>query len=276
MIIDTLVQKAVTLVPHSIRGTVKSLPVIGAAQRYLVNQRLAGKSFIHTVDAGPSRGITYELTLPEDKGIWTGNYEPNFAARLALEMRPGMVGYDIGAWHGYFTGIMLASGASEVILFEPLPENQARLERLKDLNNGHVMVIEPVALADREGTAKLTRIETSSMAKLSDSPFEPDDRPSNEISVSLTTIDAMVARGDIPPPDIIKIDVEGAEAMVLKGAEHTLSAAKPIVLAEIHSSSLLQEVNAFMTSRGYVVEEIDASGLRREVGAGHICARPAT
>jgi FkbM family methyltransferase len=274
MLVNALVRKAVTLVPYSLRGRVKSLPLLGTVQRYVVDKQLNGRPFVHTVDAGPSKGISYELTLPEDKGIWTGNYEPQFAKRLAAEMKPGMVGYDIGAWHGFFTGIMMAGGAGKVVMFEPLPENRARLERFLALNPGHDLTIRPEALGDRQGTANLTQMEESSMAKLADSPFEPENTKGQQIVVALDTMDAMVGSGALPPPDIIKIDVEGAEAMVLRGAIQTLSTARPIVLAEIHSGELLREVTELLEGQRYVVEAIDASELHRAADAGHICARP--
>lgn len=272
MVFDTVVQRSVTLVPHGLRSRVKNLPLAGAVLRRLVNKRLNGRPFVHSVDAGPAKGITFELTLPEDKGIWTGNYEPAFAGRLAAEMRPGMVGYDVGAWHGYFCGIMLAGGASKVIAFEPLPANRERLKRLVELNRHHDLVIEPVALGDREGKADLFQMAATSMAKLNDSPFQPEHNTGGAISVEIKTLDGMLARGALPPPDIIKIDVEGAEGMVLKGAERTLATAKPIILAEIHSARLMREVKALLERHGYMVDEIDASELHREQDAGHLCA----
>lgn len=274
MVVNALVHKAVTLVPYSLRGRIKSLPLIGTVQRYIVDKQLNGKPFVHTVDAGPSKGISYELTLPEDKGIWTGNYEPQFAKRLAAEMKPGMVCYDIGAWHGFFTGVMMTGGAGKVVMFEPLPENRARLERFIALNPGHDLTIRPEALGDRQGTANLTQMEESSMAKLTNSPFERENTKGQQIVVTLDTMDAMVGRGALPPPDIIKIDVEGAEAMVLRGAIQTLATARPIVLAEIHSGELLREVTELLEGQKYVVEGIDASELHRAADAGHICARP--
>ncbi|QYJ00060.1 FkbM family methyltransferase [Thalassovita mediterranea] len=274
MVIDAVVRRAVTLVPHSMRGFIRNLPLIGPAQRKLVDSQLAGKTFLHKVDAGPSRGIVYELTMPEDKGIWTGNYEPEFASRLAAEMRPGMVGYDIGAWHGYFTGIMLANGASKVVMFEPLPENRVRLVRMMDSNPGFEMIIREEALGDRQGKATLAQLEDTSMAKLSDSPFEPEHNTGKKITVTLNTIDAMVAERTLPPPDIIKIDVEGAEGMVLRGAEETIASARPVILAEIHSGSLLQEVTSLLEQHNYCIESLDASKLHRAADAGHICAYP--
>ncbi|MEO1102235.1 MAG: FkbM family methyltransferase, partial [Pseudomonadota bacterium] len=193
MALDQIVQHAVRLVPHRLRGKVKSLPLVGAAQRLIVDRSLSGRVFVHTVDAGPAKGITFQVKLPEDKGIWTGTYEAAFADRLETEMRPGMVGYDIGAWHGYFSGIMLAGGASAVVAFDPLPDNRTRLDKMIALNPGSDVAIEPCALSDHEGTATLTLIDATSKAKLSDSPFEPDKPQGIDIEVALSTTDSVVA-----------------------------------------------------------------------------------
>lgn len=57
-----------------------------------------------------------------------GLVREGFFRYVAESVEPGMVGYDIGAWHGFFTGIMLAQGAKKVVMFEPLPENLATLD----------------------------------------------------------------------------------------------------------------------------------------------------
>ena len=272
MSLSSFLLRSVALIPHDMRGLVQNMPLVGPAQRFFVKRFLSGKSFEFTVDSGPSKGIKYELVLPEDKGIWIGNYEPQFASRLASEVKSGMVGYDIGSWHGYFSGVMLANGASQVVMFEPLPQNRRRLDRLIALNPGYDMTIQSVALGDKNSTAKLIQLGESSMAKLSDSPFQPERSTGDQISVPLKTIDSMVSAGSIPLPDIIKIDVEGAECMVIRGALDTLLAAKPIVLAEVHSKGLLLELTNLLVSVGYSVEVIDASELHREVDACHICA----
>ena len=274
MAFESIMRNAVRIVPHSIRSFIKDVPLLAATQRYLVNACLSGRSFIHTIDAGPAKGISYKLTLPEDKGIWTGNYEPEFANHLASEVRPGMIAYDIGAWHGYFTGVMLSNGASKVVLFEPLPENLQRLEQLIELNPKHDVVVEPIALADRDGKATLRKMPDTSMAKLSDSSFQLDEEYGEEIEITLRKLDSLIKQDSIPPPDIVKIDVEGAEAMVLRGASRTLSTARPVVLAEIHSDALFSEVTALLKEHDYVVERLGQSEPNKMGVVSHLIARP--
>ena len=70
-----LLRKSVSLVPWQIRGVIKKMPLMAPLQRRLLARFLEGHEFIHMVDAGPARGLRYPITLPQDKGIWTGTYE---------------------------------------------------------------------------------------------------------------------------------------------------------------------------------------------------------
>ncbi len=107
-------------------------------------------------------------------------------------------------------------------------------------------------MGDRESSRlRFTRTgETGRVAASS------DDEPDAEACVS-TTLDAFVASQDLPGPDLVKIDVEGYEAHVLRGMRETLARFKPTVLVEVHPQ-LLQihgessdEVDRLMASQGY-------------------------
>lgn len=73
--------------------------------------------------------------------------------------------------------------------------------------------------------------------------------------VHLTTIDAMARLLELRP-DVMKIDVEGAEADVLRGAVETLRAARPILFLSIHSDALRDRCLAFLRELGYEASAI--------------------
>lgn len=251
------------------------MPVVGPLQRWFVDTQLSGAPFVHTVDAGPAKGMTFEIVLPEDKGIWTGSYEEDFSRYVAETVKPGMVGYDIGAWHGFFSGIMLANGAREVVMFEPLPANLKALEAFVRLNPAHKASIQNVALAAEEGTATLLQMHGTSMAKLDASPFQKNEPAEGEIKVRQMPLDALIAEQNLPPPDMLKIDIEGAELMMLEGAQQTLANARPIILAEIHTGDLLTGVRQLLERHRYDIEILETgdTGLRED-DATQIRARP--
>lgn len=90
---------------------------------------------------------------------------------------------------------------------------------------------------------------------------------SNSESCTSTTLDALVATEGLPGPDLIKIDVEGYEAHVLRGMQGTLTQFKPTVLLEVHPHLLHQcgespeEVDDLMASIGYSKTLLRSPGL---------------
>lgn len=235
------------------------IPGLASLQRAIVTRTLNGQEFEHRVDAGPAKGVKFLIKMPEDKGIWTGTYEIDFATRLAASVKPGKVAYDIGSWHGFFAGVMSAQGASRVHVFEPLPVNSDRIRRLIALNPDRAITLHAAAVGDSESEMDLMIMPETSMAKLETSMFQADNKSATRVRVKVRSIDAMIVAGEIEPPALMKIDVEGAEAMVLRGARETLRRHRPVIFAEVHSSALLGECRALLEAEGYLVKLIDHS-----------------
>lgn len=262
-----LADKLLATIPWSWRRRIRALPGVSAVQRIFVAAALDGEEFVHEVDAGPARGVKFAVRMPEDKGIWTGTYEAEFAAAVAAAVRPGSVAYDIGGWHGFFAGLMAAQGARETHVFEPLPENAFRIARLVRLNPRFDIRLHQCALGDEDGQIELLVAAQTSMAKISSSAFQPDAAADRRHRVELARIDTLVARGEIVPPDIVKMDVEGAEALVLRGATNVLEKHGPAIFAEVHSRALLEECSSLLARLGYAVAMIegDAWTSRSEI-----------
>ena len=258
---EYLLSALLRLIPWSIRNQAKRLPGLAAFQRFIVGKGLHGKEFCHRVDAGPAKGMTFQLRLPEDKGIWTGTYEAQFASRLARAVAPGAIAYDIGSWHGFFAGVMAAQGARIVHVFEPLPTNAERIRRLIRLNPTKGITLHECAVGDRDTRMELLVMPESSMAKLEKSRFQTELTSAARVPVVVRSIDSMVSTREIEPPDLIKIDVEGAELLVLEGARETLRRYRPELFAEIHSSELLAECERLLRSEGYQLKVLDGSAF---------------
>lgn len=262
MTTQKLVSLALGLIPWSARGQIKRIPGVAQLQRAIVSWTLDGKEFPHLVEAGPAKGITFQLRMPEDKGIWTGTYEAAFATCLAGAVKPGTVTYDIGSWHGFFAGVMAARGAKAVHVFEPLPANMERVRQMVSLNPSKNINPHPYAVGDRDTEMDLMVMPESSMAKLERSSFQAKLSSAERVRVRLRSIDSMIASGEIEPPALMKIDVEGAELMVLQGASDTLRRHHPDIFAEIHSSALLAQCTSLLQSEGYAIVSLD-----EEIGA---------
>ncbi len=76
-----------------------------------------------------------------------------------------------------------------------------------------------------------------------------------------TTLDTLIEEDVIRPPQLIKIDVEGAEAKVLRGAARLLAQHRPIVLLATHGREVHQESCHFFRSLGYRLSALDGSSL---------------
>jgi FkbM family methyltransferase len=255
-VLRAAVGASVNFVPYRLRQWIRHVPGVAPLQRLVIGRVLNGHAFAHRINGGPAAGLAFEVTLPVDKAIWTGTYERVFAEVLAGAVKRGGVCYDIGGYRGYMAGVMAAAGASQVVVFEPLPANQQAIRRLCTLNPTLPVELLCLAVGKEDGLAHLAMMPDRSMAKLATSPFQPDADALDEIEVRLRTIDALVREATIPPPDLVKIDVEGAECDVLAGAAETLRRWRPTVLLEAHSGSLEDECACTLRSLGYPVRRV--------------------
>jgi FkbM family methyltransferase len=263
-----IVKNVIKFIPYSIREHIKIIPIIGPLQRWFTHTIFNNTSFVHTVDAGPAAGISFFVQLPDDKGIWTGTYENDFADCVTRAIKPGMVAFDIGGWHGYFAGIMAAQGSSEVHVFEPLPDNQQRIQKMIELNPDKEIILHKCAVGDADDKTSLVVMPDTSMAKLATSKFQSDVATGSRVDVDLFRLDTLFDQGLVPAPDIIKMDVEGAEVAVLRGAENILSKHRPIIFAEIHSSDLLESCKKLLIDYGYSIDQLDKdldAAIKRDV-----------
>jgi FkbM family methyltransferase len=271
----SLIQKSVSLVPWKLRNAIKTIPLIAPLQRRFLRSFLEGEEFVHTVDAGPARGLKYPITLPGDKGIWTGTYELPLAERIARAVRPGDVCLDIGGWHGFFSGVMALAGASKVLVFEPLPANVTQIRKLIDLNPQLPIEIKETAIGEAVGTTEFRIMADSSMAKMAKSSFQNEQQGGECIRVPVETLDHLKAGGLFPRADVVKLDVEGAEAMALSAATNVLRDDRPQIFIEIHSRGLARECFELLSSFGYktIVAETGATpDYQREPEVCHFVA----
>jgi hypothetical protein len=120
----------------------------------------------------------------------------------------------------------------------------------------------------------------ASVSRVNVETLNPEVRvaPAREVMVPSVTLDAFCRERRIAP-DVIKIDVEGAELRVLRGARAILTTHRPRVLCEVHPrqmencGSSLAEFNAYLDSVGYVSETLDTPN---PIGIHHVrlTARP--
>lgn len=188
-------------------------------------------------------------------------FERELKPHFRLE-KSGSAFLDIGANYGYWSRFILtdarARGVSAVsiVAFEPVPSNYELLadnmEQVPD--SGGSVCCEQIAISDRNGTCFMN-------ASNSDpgSAFASD---SGGIECRVTSIDEYVEAHQVSNIALMKIDVEGFELRVLKGARRTILRDRPLIICEVIAShlaragatpeNLLSEVNQL----GYSCERV--------------------
>ena len=166
--------------------------------------------------------------------------------------------WDVGANYGLFTfGLRACCTDLRIEAFEPDPDYVALLQRTLGASGPDRVQVHPIALSDSQGKVAFKRDLLSGSTGFLLGWGQPSDRamdPTGDwrtIEVETSTIDAESARLGIP--DLIKIDVEGAELAVLRGGKGTLEAHMPIILLECTHRQ--EEVRQFLEELGYEIRD---------------------
>jgi FkbM family methyltransferase len=160
-----------------------------------------------------------------------GSYEPEVRAEIKRCLRPGDVAIDVGAnvgWHALLMATCVGP-RGRVFAFEPNDTTRARLTAAVQANNLGTVTIDPRAVSDRAGAAAF---QAPSAGEFWDGTGRLTRGQDGGRLVECVTIDACVAELGIDRLTLMKIDVEGWELSVLRGAAHTLKTHGPSVVFE--------------------------------------------
>lgn len=181
------------------------------------------------------------------------------------ELRDDDVFYDVGANYGFYSCFAASVlGGDRVYAFEPYPSNVARLRTNHELNGTSDVHVVKKALSDSAGEVPFdtpsryrTVTGTSGMRHANESGY----------TVEAITGDAFCGRGDVSPPTVLKVDVEGAEMKVLQGCSRLLS--EPdcrTVYCELHADEVGKSIGeyddtpadvcSFLKNRGFSIETL--------------------
>ncbi len=175
-----------------------------------------------------------------ERAGFLGAHSPELLRGLDRVAGPGDWVIDVGANVGLVTSRLcaLVGPTGSVWAVEPLPRNVERLERLRSVNDLRQLTVVPLALSSETGTARL-RIPVRGGGAFGS--FVATWETAGEIDVPTTRLDDLLA--EHPHPGrlrLLKIDAEGFEPEVLKGAGQTLATLRPLVLCEFNDVLLRQ------------------------------------
>lgn len=214
---------------HGLKRLLAALLPIGLPLPILSGP-LRGRKWITGAAPGPAKGLSVLINRCE-----TGQLAE--AERLVTGTS---VCFDVGAHAGMYSLLFGLKGKT-VFAFEPLPRNIAFLTRTLALNVLCNVRIIPWALAGKTGPSRFREGSHNSEGTLD---------AKGDMMVFTITCDTF-CQTYATHPDVIKIDVEGAEIEVLKGAESTLKTFHPALLLSTHGDGPKKDCFEFLRGLGY-------------------------
>ncbi len=202
---------------------------------------LFGARFILGSMGGEGGGVSVHLGL----------VEPAQTRALLGVLKKGQIFYDVGANVGYYTilGARLVGADGRVVAFEPAIRNIEYLHRHCVINRTKNVSFIGAACSSRLG---LTRFSLGCDCGTGHLVQEERENQREEACLVATVTIDLVSEGLNMCADVIKIDVEGAELLVLKGAEQILRERKPVLLLSTHSERLRDDCLRYLGGYGYV------------------------
>src|SRR6266852_1398867 len=204
--------------------------------------RVLPQGMVVPVLQGPLRGKKW-IVGSHLHGCWLGSYEWTMQRRMAGELKPGSVFYDVGANVGLYTllaATLVAPG--RVYAIEPLAANVGYLRKHLALNGIQNVEVLEIAVSDQVGTAQFEAEETRAMGRIG---------TGGSVRVQTSTLDALLQEGRVAPPDFIKMDIEGAEFLALQGACGCFARYQPKLFLATHGREIHEECCQLLASWRY-------------------------
>jgi len=205
-----------------------------------------------------------------EDGHYLGIHEVAVQKFFVSHLKPGDCFYDVGAHTGFFSilAAALVGKRGSVIALEPDRRNAALLREAIARNSlGSITDTVEQAVWSFEGNIRLLSANPGPHSNTGMSKIVPANVP-DSYEVPCTSLDKL-SRGR-PAPTLIKIDVEGAESEVLKGAHKLFESSRPSLLCEIHDETNATFVQFWLAQREYAFRWLEqAEGFPR-----HLVASP--
>jgi FkbM family methyltransferase len=214
--------------------------------------------FQATLSALDEAGVTFEISNPvEYSRVRDYAGEQAYLSAMLSYLNEDDVLFDIGANVGLVS--LHAARRCRVVAFEPDPSFRGRLELNLSLNPDIRIDVLPIAISDGDGSVTLY---TDGAEGMSPSLRHQRDEK-DEVTVQAQSLDSLVAENRLPAPTVLKIDIEGAEALALRGATSLLTSddAPRALFLEIHP----QLLGAFGASADDVMQFVESAGYTQRV-----------
>ncbi len=228
-----------------------------------INRYILNRKFL-AILGGPLKGYKWNTSCSYD--YITGNYEDGVALETITKwLHADSVFYDLGANVGYYSFLankIIKNGV--IYAFEPVPRNTTIFQAHLKLNENKIKYqninLLPYAISNKDQIVVFSNDDDCAEGNsYVNSSFYT--KRNNTFEVKSYSVDSLVESG-YNKPDIIKIDVEGAEYDVLLGAVKTLTQYRPKILLathDCHVPGVQKKCVDFLEEMGYTLTRMDAS-----------------
>lgn len=251
----SLFSRVAQALPLPVKQGLYRFAPLASALRKTLNASVEEGLTVVEVTGGNLRGWKVLLNLKTEKSRWLGTYEPELQAAIRRWVQPGQVLYDVGANIGYVS-LLLArqtGPTGKVLAFEPLPANIERIQQNITLNHLNSIQLVPAAVTDRSGETVFYVHASVGMGKAAGSAGRSDQTYQQEIRVATLSLDDFVYTQGNPPPQVVKMDIEGGEVLALPGMKRLLNQYHPLLLLELHGPECEKTAWDLLSEAGYVL-----------------------
>lgn len=204
---------------------------------------LKGFKLITGAASGKAKGVSYVLNLSEPRRL-----------RLTKQLIPiDGISFNVGANIGVYT-LLFSRFSKFVYSFEPNPRNLSFLYRMLEINKIKNAQVIRSAVSDFVGFYSFKETNSCATGKLDDE---------GNLKVRVTSLDKFIEKSKILP-DVIKIDVEGAELSVLEGAKNCILEYHPVIVLETHGDELKKKCFEFLKDLNYKeIIPLDSESIKK-------------
>jgi FkbM family methyltransferase len=238
----------------------------------------AGEATVLEIRVGPNAGMKLAVDRTTPRYYWLDpNYESAVVQVLGDWVLPGMIVADVGAHIGFMTMYLAqrVGSSGTVLSFEPSPAPLAQLRHNIQINSLANVKPMAIALSDNAGQARFVVLPHSTTSRLAGAD-RIENADAQSIEVQMMRLDELIFGAGGPARlDVLKIDVEGNEGAVLRGASRVMAELRPTMLIEVHTAAALgdclrqlgaanYQVSALHPNPYYDAALIDSSAAERE------------
>lgn len=231
---------------HSLAGRALRLPLSLIPRRLVVRVR-----------SGINKGFRWVVGT-SIHGCWLGHYEADKQALVQRLVKPGMRIFDIGANAGFYTLAFsrLVGNQGHVWAFEPFAENANNVLRHIELNQLANVTLIQSAVSDKQGIAGFNVGPNNAQGTISEAM--------HNYIVPTLALDQLLEQGVLQSPDVVKMDVEGAESRVLEGAKGLIGQGKTTFVIALHGDRQMRICVAILAAAGYAVFRLDGGPVNED------------